>query len=55
MKYLYEAVQKLWPEQMDTEIGRQTDRQMDRHRDRQTDMTENITYLYARVVKSYPQ
>ena len=66
MKSLYEAIQKLQSEQMDTQI--QTDRQTDRHADRQTDMqthrntetqtdrqtdtTGNITYPHTQVVKS---
>ena len=46
MKFLCQGVQKLLPEQTETQTHRHTDRQTDT----QTDMTENITYLHTRVV-----
>ena len=59
MKFLCEGVQKLKPEQIYTQIDRQshTDRQTHRQTDRQTQtdrhtaMTENITYPVMWVVK----
>ena len=50
MKFLCQAVQKLYPEQTETQAD--TDRQTHRQTDRHTDMTENITYLHTRVVTS---
>ena len=55
MKFLCEGVQKLKPEEIYTQMDRQTVTHTDRHTDRQTDrhtaMTENITYPHMWVVK----
>ena len=50
MNLLALAVQKLQPEQTDTETDTQTDR-LNRHTDRQTDMNEIITFPHTRREK----
>ena len=43
MKFVAQGVQKLEPEQTDTQKDRQTETHIDRKTDRQTHASENIT------------